>query len=59
LAASVASGRKIGQAVDVREEDGYVVIEPVTVDEYDLASLFDAITPENGHKKVDFGVDIG
>ena len=54
-----ATGLKIDQAVDVREEAGRVVIEPVTTKEYDLAALLQAITPENIHDEVDFGPAIG
>ena len=54
-----ATGLKIDQAVDVREEAGRVVIEPVTTREYDLATLLGAITPENVHEEVDFGAVVG
>ncbi len=54
-----ATGLKIDQAVDVHEEGGRVVIEPVTTKEYDLAALLGAITPENIHEEVDFGTAVG
>ena len=54
-----ATGLKIDQAVDVHEEGGRVVIEPVTTKEYDLAVLLGAITPENVHKEVDFRGTVG
>lgn len=54
-----ATGLKIDQTVDVREEAGRVVIEPVTTKEYDLAALLGAITPENIHEEVDFGTVVG
>lgn len=54
-----ATGIKIDQAVDVREEAGRVVIEPVTTKEYDLATLLEGITPENVHEEVDFGPAVG
>lgn len=54
-----ASGLKIDQAVDMREEAGRIVIEPMTTKEYDLAALLGAITPENVHKEVDFGGAVG
>jgi len=54
-----ATGLKIDQAVDVREEAGRVVIEPVTTKDYDLAVRLAGITPENIHKEVDFGATVG
>jgi antitoxin MazE len=54
-----ATGLKIDQAVDVREEDGRVIIEPVKAKEYDLAALLAGITPENIHEEVDFGAAVG
>jgi antitoxin MazE len=54
-----ATGLKIDQPVDVREEAGCVIIEPVTTKEYDLAVLLAGITPENIHKEVDFGASVG
>ena len=54
-----ATGLKIDQAVDVREESGRVVIEPVTAKEYDLKVLLGAITSENVHEEVDFGAAVG
>ena len=45
--------------VDVREEDGRIVIEPIRTNEYDLAQLLAGITPENLHTEVDFGAPAG
>jgi antitoxin MazE len=50
---------KPDEAVDVCEEDGRIVIEPVRPSEYDLEQLLAAITPKNQHDKVDFGVPVG
>ncbi|GBQ51358.1 MAG: AbrB/MazE/SpoVT family DNA-binding domain-containing protein [Acetobacter fabarum] len=54
-----AAGLKLDQPVDVREESGRVIIEPVTVAEYDLADLLAGITPENVHSEVNFGAAVG
>ena len=54
-----ASGLTIDQTVDVREEAGRVIIEPVTTKEYDLATLLAAITPDNLHQETDFGPSTG
>jgi antitoxin MazE len=50
-----AARLSLDDAVDVREEGGRIVIEPVRQREYDLAQLLAAITPENLHAEVDFG----
>ncbi|WP_103175058.1 AbrB/MazE/SpoVT family DNA-binding domain-containing protein [Paracoccus sp. SY] len=54
-----AAGLHLDQAVDVREDNGRVVIEPIKREEYDLADLLAGITPENIHDEVDFGAPIG
>jgi antitoxin MazE len=43
--------------VDVREEGGRIVIEPIR--ENNLARLLAAITPENLHTEADFGAPVG
>ncbi len=45
--------------VDVREEAGRIVIEPVQTDELDLAAMIEAITPENLHGEVSLGTPVG
>jgi antitoxin MazE len=45
--------------VDVREEGGRIVIEPIQPGEYDLDQLIAAITPENLHGEIDFGPPVG
>lgn len=45
--------------VDVREEGGRIVIEPIRSNEYDLTRLLAGITPENLHAEVDFGAPVG
>lgn len=45
--------------VDVREEGGRIVIEPIRTPEYDLARLLALITPENLHTEFDVGVPVG
>lgn len=49
----------IDQAVDIREEGGRVVIEPVTEPVYSLDALLAAITPDNLHEEIDFGPPVG
>jgi antitoxin MazE len=50
-----AASLSLDDAVDVREEGGRIVIEPLRQREYDLARLLADITPENLHTEVDFG----
>jgi antitoxin MazE len=54
-----AAGLRLDQAVEVREDKGRVVIEPIAREEYDLADLLAGITPENIHDEVDFGGPVG
>jgi antitoxin MazE len=49
----------LDEPVDVREESGRIVIEPVRHNNYDLASLVDEITDENLHGEIDFGKRVG
>jgi len=49
----------LDDAVDVREEDGRIVIEPIRPAEFSLAELLADITPANLHDEVDFGLPIG
>jgi antitoxin MazE len=48
----------IDQAIEVRVENGRVIIEPAKP-EYSLEAMLAAITPENRHGEVDFGVSKG
>lgn len=50
---------RLDQPVDVREEGGRIVIEPLHPAQYDLDTLVGAITDENRHGSVDMGKPIG
>ena len=54
-----AASLHIDQEVDVREEDGRIIIAPVAVPAYDLERLLDGITPDNLPDEVDFGAPMG
>ena len=55
-----AASLKLDETVDVRVEDGHIVIEPVAhPDAYDLEQLLSAITPENLHAEFSFGPAVG
>jgi antitoxin MazE len=49
----------LDEVVDVREEAGRIVIEPVRQKTYELAKLLKAITPKNRHDAVEFGPAMG
>jgi len=46
---------KIDEQVDIREEAGRIVIEPVREKKYKLKDLLQGITKDNIHKEIDFG----
>jgi antitoxin MazE len=54
-----AAHLSLDQSVEVREEEGRIIIEPVRPDRYDLASLVDAITDDNRHEVAEFGTPRG
>lgn len=58
-AAMQAAKLRLDQPVDVREEAGRIVIEPVRPRQYDLSELLAAITPDNVHDEADFGKPTG
>jgi antitoxin MazE len=49
----------LDEVVDVREEAGRIVIEPVRQKTYDLKTLLRGITSKNQHEAVDFGPAMG
>ena len=55
----VAAHVVLNQPVEVREEQGRIVIEPVRRKEYRLDELLVGITAKNQHKPVDTGAPIG
>jgi len=59
IPAGIMEAARLGldDPVDIREEGGRIVIEPIR--EYDLARLLAGITPENLHTDVDFGAPAG
>lgn len=54
-AISEAANLRLEDIVDVREEDGRIVIEPVRERHYNLYQLLSGITDENLHGEVSFG----
>ncbi len=49
----------VDEPVDVREEAGRIVIEPVRRKEYDLAAMVKRINRQNLHGEIDFGDPAG
>lgn len=61
LPASVmqAARLQLDAAVEVREEDGRIVIEPIRPMESSLSDLLDKITDANVHGAIDYGEPVG
>ena len=53
-----AAALHIDQEVDLREEDGRIVIDPVT-QSYDLDELLAKMTPDTFPDVIDFGMPVG
>jgi len=49
----------LDEVVDVRAEDGRIVIEPVRQKRYELNALLEGITSKNQHRAIDFGAPVG
>ena len=54
-----AAHLSLDDPIDIREEGGRIVIEPIRANEVDLAQLLAGITPENLHAEVSFGASVG
>ena len=54
-----AAAMEIDQLVDIREDNGRIVIEPVLAPVYDLDALLDQMTSDSFHEQVDFGSPVG
>lgn len=50
---------EIDDPVDIREEQGRIVVEPLRPTSYDLSDLIGGITADNLHDEVDFGRPVG
>ena len=58
-AVMTAAKLRVDQAVNVREDRGRIIIEPVKERAVDLDTLLAGITDENIHAEVDFGRPVG
>jgi antitoxin MazE len=54
-----AAHLKLDEAVELREQDGEIVIKPIRSDKVNLSQLLDRITPDNLHAGLDFGEPVG
>jgi antitoxin MazE len=54
-----AAKLRLGQAVDVREDRGRVIIEPVHPAAFDIDTLIAGITDENRHAEIESGEAVG
>jgi antitoxin MazE len=50
-----AASLDLDQAVEIREEGGRIVIEPIKADPYELHALLDQMRPETFPEEADFG----
>jgi antitoxin MazE len=49
----------LDETVDIHEERGKIVIEPIGRTEYDINELVAGITPANRHEEISFGPPVG
>lgn len=54
-----AANLELDQEVEIREEDGVVILAPVRYVKFDLEELIAGITEENTHDLVSFGEPVG
>jgi antitoxin MazE len=54
-----AASLSLDQAVDVREEAGRIIIEPIRQKVFDIGDLVAGITDDNLHEVADFGGPMG
>ena len=54
-----AAALRIDQMVDVREDQGRIIIEPVLAPVYDLDELLAQMSPDTFPDEVDFGPPVG
>lgn len=54
-----AAALRLDQEVDVREEEGRIIIEPISAPIYDLEALVRAMEPESFPDDEDFGLPMG
>lgn len=58
-AVMAAANLHLDEAVDVREEQGRIIIEPVRTKTYDIVALVAGITDDNVHDSIESGPAVG
>jgi antitoxin MazE len=58
-AVMTAAALSLDQAVEIREEGGRIIIEPIKAPAYDLNRLLDRMTPDSFPEDVDYGPPVG
>jgi antitoxin MazE len=59
VAVMQAARLELDQEVDVREEEGRIIIEPLRPQGFELFDLLEGISEDNLHGEVDFGKPVG
>lgn len=54
-----AANVRLDQPVDIREERGRIIIEPIRAPVFTLDKLIAGITDKNRHSEIDFGGAVG
>jgi antitoxin MazE len=54
-----AAGLKVDETIDMREENGRLIIEPIKRPVYKLEDLLAGLTEDNLHEEVDWGPPVG
>lgn len=50
---------RMDDVLDIREEDGRIIVEPLVAKKCSLKKLLSNITPENLHNEIEFGSPVG
>lgn len=58
-AVMAAAKLSLDQPVDVREDGGRIIVEPIVRDEHDIDALIAAIADDNLHEEIDSGAPVG
>lgn len=52
-------GLQVNDMVNVRVEDGRIIVEPLQAAKFSIKSLLANITPKNLHSEIEFGASAG
>jgi antitoxin MazE len=54
-----ATRLRLDEPVEIRVDEGRIVIEPIRAKTYDINELINQITPENRHELIEWGPPVG